>query len=149
MSKLQTKNTAEKSDLSEVIVSKENTKKQIIVCKYCNTKLVKGGAILNDIRSYGMTGLIDQTDRTGETYTVRSSGNVHQVLKCSECGYSVSIGIQQNQKEGAEPCNSVAVTQATTGKELLEFFKSSPLRGAELNFDNRDKSTGRVATFDN
>ena len=86
MSKQQTKKTTEKSDLSEVIVSKENTKKQIIVCKYCNTKLVKGDAILNDRRSYGMTGLIDQTDRTGEAYTVRSSGNVHQVLKCPECG---------------------------------------------------------------
>ena len=74
MSKLQTKNSIKKRDCSDVIAEKENKKMQNIICKYCNTELVKGGAILNDIRNYGMTGLFDQTDKTGQAYTVRSSG---------------------------------------------------------------------------
>ena len=121
---------------------------QIIVCKYCNTELVKGVAILNDIRNYGMTGLFEKTDITGHAYTVRSSGSLYQALKCPECGYSVSNDIQRNMQEGAEPYNNVALTQATTGAELLEFFQRSPVQGVELNLDNHDKSTGRVATFD-
>lgn len=60
----------------------------------------------------------------------------------------VSNNNQRSMKEEAEPCNSVAVSQATTGEELLKFFKSSPLQGVELNLDNRDTSTGREATFD-
>jgi len=148
MSKLQTKNSIKKRDCSDVIAEKENEKMQFIVCKYCNTELVKGVAILNDIRNYGMTGLFEQTDKTGLAYTVRSSGSLYQVLKCPECGYSVSNDIQRNVKEGAEPNNSAALTQATTGAELLEFLQSSPLQGVELDLDNRDKSTGRVATFD-
>ena len=148
MSELQIKNSINKRDCSDVITEKENKKMQIIVCKYCNTELVKGVAVLNDIRNYGMTGLFEQTDKTGQAYTVRSSGSLYQVLKCPECGYSVSNDIQRNMKEGAEPCNSVALTQATTGAELLEIIRSSSLQGVELNLDDRDKSTGRVATFD-
>jgi len=86
MSKLQTKNSIKKRDCSNVITEKENIKMQIIVCKYCNTELVKGVAILNDIRNYGMTGLFEQTDKTGQAYTVRSSGSLYQVFKCPECG---------------------------------------------------------------
>ena len=105
MSKLQTKNSIKKRDCSDVIAEKENEKMQFIVCKYCNTELVKGVAILNDIRNYGMTGLFEQTDKTGLAYTVRSSGSLYQVFKCPECGYSVSSDIQRNVKEGAEPNN--------------------------------------------
>ena len=74
--------------------------------------------------------------------------SLYQVLKCPECGYSVSNDIQRNMQEGAEPYNIVALTQATTGAELLEFFQRSPVQGVELHSDNHDKSTGRVATFD-
>lgn len=59
-----------------------------MLCKKCNAEM-KPGKALNNVPVYGIEDFIGQKDNAGQTFTMQSTGELVDVMKCPECGWSV------------------------------------------------------------